>query len=211
MGSWLGAPMLEGPFLLVVGQFIPAQRSPTQESISAGHQSSTSPSQPASKIFKSQLLPSTPRSFQQVLSKIPSTIPSTTRPALVPTMRPSPILQPRNSPMVTSQQLQPVVSSSRRREDKFPQLFPSSQVFQKREHCLIRVTREEPNMENKGQDAVARLFRRVDRNIREVIEYANNRTIPGNASQEMAAKLFWYENELINDFKRTFDDLDRGS
>ncbi|MBW0479864.1 hypothetical protein O181_019579 [Austropuccinia psidii MF-1] len=78
---------------------------------SAGHHSSTSPSQSAAKRFQSQLVPSTPRNFQPVFSTIPSTIllhspsPSTSSPALVPTMRPSPIPQPRNSPMVTSQKL----------------------------------------------------------------------------------------------------------
>ncbi|MBW0545386.1 hypothetical protein O181_085101 [Austropuccinia psidii MF-1] len=98
---------------------------------SSGHQSSTSPSRPASKRFQSQVVPSTPRNFQPVLFTIPSSIPplspspSTSMPALVSTVRQSPIPQPRNSPMVTSQQLQPVASSSRRRED-FPLLFPAS-------------------------------------------------------------------------------------
>ncbi|MBW0467671.1 hypothetical protein O181_007386 [Austropuccinia psidii MF-1] len=60
---------------------------------SSGYHSSTSPSQPAAKIFKSQLVPSTPRNLQPVLSTIPprSPSPSTARPVLVPTMRTSPI------------------------------------------------------------------------------------------------------------------------
>ncbi|MBW0566626.1 hypothetical protein O181_106341 [Austropuccinia psidii MF-1] len=90
---------------------------------SAGHQYGTPPSQPSSKIFQSKIVPSTPRNFQPFLSTIPSPIPplstspSTARPSLVPIVKSSPIPQPRNSPMITSQQLQPVVSSIRRRED----------------------------------------------------------------------------------------------
>ncbi|MBW0499380.1 hypothetical protein O181_039095 [Austropuccinia psidii MF-1] len=142
---------------------------------SSGNQSSTSPSQPPGKRFQSQIIPSTPRNFQPVLSSIPSSIPlpspspSTARPSLVSTVRPS--------PMVPSQQLQPVASSSRRIEDLSPLPFPSAQVFQKKEHWPIWVTREDPNMENECQDSVARLFRR------EVIMYANYRTIPGTASE----------------------------
>ncbi|MBW0469498.1 hypothetical protein O181_009213 [Austropuccinia psidii MF-1] len=86
--------------------------------------------------FQSQLVSSTPRNFQPVLSTIPppSKSPCTARPALVSTVRPSPIPQSINSPIVTSQQLQPVASSSRRREDHSPLLFPAPQVFQKREN-----------------------------------------------------------------------------
>ncbi|MBW0561021.1 hypothetical protein O181_100736 [Austropuccinia psidii MF-1] len=68
---------------------------------SISHQYSTSPSQPPSRRFKSKVIPSTPRDFQQVLSTIPSSIPPpspnsyTARPALVSPMRQSPILQPR--------------------------------------------------------------------------------------------------------------------
>ncbi|MBW0553102.1 hypothetical protein O181_092817 [Austropuccinia psidii MF-1] len=122
-------------------------------------------------------------------------------------MRPSPIPQPRNSPMVTSQQLQPVASSSRRREDQLPFRFPATQVFEGREHWPIWVTREDPNMENEGKDSVARLFTRVDRNSREVIMYANDMTIPGTASEERAEEFAWYEDELINEFQRPFDEL----
>ncbi|MBW0541110.1 hypothetical protein O181_080825 [Austropuccinia psidii MF-1] len=142
---------------------------------SIGHHSRTSPSQPAAKIFQSQ-------------------------PVLVSPMRPSPIPQPRHSPMVTYQQLKPVSSSSRRREDQLPLPFPAAQLFQ-REHWPVQVTREDPNIENEGQDAVARLFRRVDRNSGEVSSYSNDRIIAGIASEEMAAKFIWYEYELINDFQ----------
>ncbi|MBW0464691.1 hypothetical protein O181_004406 [Austropuccinia psidii MF-1] len=69
-----------------------------------GHQSSTSPSEPPSKRFQSRLIPSTPRNFQPTLATIPTSLPpaspssSHTRPAIIPEVRPSPI--------VTSKQLQ---------------------------------------------------------------------------------------------------------
>ncbi|MBW0559833.1 hypothetical protein O181_099548, partial [Austropuccinia psidii MF-1] len=61
----------------------------------------------------------------------------------------------------------PVVSSIRRRDGLSPLLFPAAEVSQRRELWPIGVTREEPNMDSENQDAVARLFRRVDRNSRE--------------------------------------------
>ncbi|MBW0576639.1 hypothetical protein O181_116354 [Austropuccinia psidii MF-1] len=73
----------------------------------------------------------------------------------------------------------------------------------------IQVTIEDPNMANEGQDAVSRIFRGVDRNSREVIMYANDRTIPGTASEEMASKFAWWKDELINDFQQNIDDLGR--
>ncbi|MBW0544851.1 hypothetical protein O181_084566 [Austropuccinia psidii MF-1] len=182
---------------------------------SASQPSNTSPSQPPAKRFQSQVIPSTPRAFQPTLATIPTSIPpasknsSHTRPALNPAVRPNPIQQPRNSPIVTSQQLQPVASTSRRREELSPFPFPSSQVFQRRDQWPIRVTREDPNMVSDNQDALDRLFRRVDRYSREVIMYANDRTILGTDSEEMAAKFAWYEDELINDFQKTFDYLGR--
>ncbi|MBW0538433.1 hypothetical protein O181_078148 [Austropuccinia psidii MF-1] len=141
------------------------------------------------------------------LAAIPTSIPpasphsSHTRPALNPEVRPSPIQQP--------QQLQPVASTSRRREELSPLPFPATQVFQRRDSWPIRVTREEPKTASENQDAVARLFRRVDRNTREVIMYANDRTIPGTAFEEMAAKFAWYEDESINNFQKTLDHLGR--
>ncbi|MBW0480540.1 hypothetical protein O181_020255 [Austropuccinia psidii MF-1] len=102
--------------------------------------------------------------------------------------------------MVTSQQIQPLASSGRRREDHSPFLFTTTQVFHKRKHWPIGVTREDPNMANEGKDSVVRLFRRFDRNSSEVIMYANDRTIPGTASEEMAAKFAWYKGEFINHF-----------
>ncbi|MBW0593542.1 hypothetical protein O181_133257 [Austropuccinia psidii MF-1] len=182
---------------------------------SVGHPSSNSSAQPLANRFQSQVIPSTPRTFQPMLASIPSTIPppspttSHARPALNPAVRPSPVQPSRISPMTTSCQLQPEASSSRRRDGLSPLPFPAAQVFQRRDCWPIRVTREDPNAASENQDAVARLFRRVDRNSREVIMYANDRMIPGTASEEMAAKFAWYEDELINDFQRTFDDLGR--
>ncbi|MBW0521913.1 hypothetical protein O181_061628 [Austropuccinia psidii MF-1] len=110
---------------------------------------------------------------------------------------------------MTSQQRQQMASSSRRRDEFSPLPFLATQVFQRRDCWPIQVTREDPNVASETQEAVARFFRRVDRNSREVIMYANYRTIPGTASEEMAAKSAWYEDEFINDFQRTFDDLGR--
>ncbi|MBW0510585.1 hypothetical protein O181_050300 [Austropuccinia psidii MF-1] len=139
-------------------------------------------------------------------SKFPS---SHARPALNPATRPTPIQKPGNSPTLTSQQLQPVASSSRRRDGLSPLPFPAAQVFQSRDFWPIQATREYPNTASENQEAVARLFRRVVRNSREVIMYANDRTIPDTASEKIAAKFAWYEDELINDFQRTSDDFDR--
>ncbi|MBW0558855.1 hypothetical protein O181_098570 [Austropuccinia psidii MF-1] len=95
-----------------------------------GHQSSTCPSQPPAKRFQSRLIPSTPRNFQPTLATIPTSPSSShTRPAINSAVRPSPIQQSRASPIVTSKQLQPEVSSSRRREKLSPLPFPTSQVF----------------------------------------------------------------------------------
>ncbi|MBW0569543.1 hypothetical protein O181_109258 [Austropuccinia psidii MF-1] len=102
---------------------------------SAGRPTNTSPSQPPSKRFQIQLIPSTPRTSQPTLVTIPPASPNSshTRPALNPAVRPSPIQHPRNSPIVTSQQLQPVASTIRRREELSPLSFPGAQVFQCRD------------------------------------------------------------------------------
>ncbi|MBW0527498.1 hypothetical protein O181_067213 [Austropuccinia psidii MF-1] len=79
---------------------------------SAGHPSNTYPSQAPSKRFQSQVIPTTPRTFQPTLATIPTSIPppsphsSHTRPALNPEVRASPIQQSRNSPIVTCGQYQ---------------------------------------------------------------------------------------------------------
>ncbi|MBW0594044.1 hypothetical protein O181_133759, partial [Austropuccinia psidii MF-1] len=182
---------------------------------SVGHPSSNSSTQPLANRFQSQVIPSTPRTFQPILASIPTTIPPPSpstchaRPALNPAVRPSPVQKFRNSPITTSHQLPPVASSSRRRDGLSPFPFPAAQAFQRREHWPIWVTRKDPNAASENQEAVARLFRRVDRNSREVIMYANDRTIPGTASEEMAAIFAWSEDELINDFQKTFDELGR--
>ncbi|MBW0476508.1 hypothetical protein O181_016223 [Austropuccinia psidii MF-1] len=182
---------------------------------SVGHPSSNSSAQPLANRFQSQVIPSNPRTFQPVLASIPSTItpssPSTyhARTALNPAVRPSPSHKPRNSPITISQQLQTMASLSRRRDGLSPLPFPAAQVFQRKDHWPIQITREDPNVASENQEAVARFFRGVDRDSREVIMYANDRFILGTASEEMAAKFAWYEDELINDFQRTFDDLGR--
>ncbi|MBW0578481.1 hypothetical protein O181_118196 [Austropuccinia psidii MF-1] len=82
-----------------------------------GHPSSNSSTQPLSNRFQSQVIPSTPRTFQPILASILTTIPpsspstSHARPALNPEVGPSPVQQCRNSPITTSHKLQPVASS----------------------------------------------------------------------------------------------------
>ncbi|MBW0471071.1 hypothetical protein O181_010786 [Austropuccinia psidii MF-1] len=102
---------------------------------SAGHPVNSSPSHPPAKRLQSQIIHNTPRNFQHTLATIPpaSPNPSHTRPALNQAVRPSPIPQPRSSPMVTSQQPQPMASTSRRREELSPFPFPAAQVFQCRD------------------------------------------------------------------------------
>ncbi|MBW0584923.1 hypothetical protein O181_124638 [Austropuccinia psidii MF-1] len=91
---------------------------------SVGHPSSTSSSQPLANRFQSQVIPSTPRTFQPVLAYIPTTLPpdspspSHVRPALSQAVR--------SSPIITSKQLQPMASSSRRRDGLSPLSFPAA-------------------------------------------------------------------------------------
>ncbi|MBW0543291.1 hypothetical protein O181_083006 [Austropuccinia psidii MF-1] len=102
---------------------------------SAGHPSNTSPSQPPAKRLQSQVNPSIPRAFQPTLATIPPASPNSshTRPTLNPAVRPSPIQKLRNSPIVTSQKLQPVANTNRIREELSPLPFPATQVFQCRD------------------------------------------------------------------------------
>ncbi|MBW0461467.1 hypothetical protein O181_001182 [Austropuccinia psidii MF-1] len=139
----------------------------------------------------------------------PSPNPSTSRPSISSPMRPSPIAHPRPSPVLSSQKLKPVSRTNRRREVRLPLRFPDAQVFQIRECWPVRVSREDPNVGNEGQDDVARSFWRVYSNSGEEIMYGNDIMMPGTASEEMAAKFIWYEDELINDFQRSFDALGR--
>ncbi|MBW0555165.1 hypothetical protein O181_094880 [Austropuccinia psidii MF-1] len=110
---------------------------------SVGNPSRNSSAQPLANRFQSQVIPSTPRAFQPALASIPTTIPpsspstSHARPALNPAVRPSPSQKPRNSPITTSHQLQPVASSSRRRDGLSPFPFPAAQVFQRRDRWPI--------------------------------------------------------------------------
>ncbi|MBW0566285.1 hypothetical protein O181_106000 [Austropuccinia psidii MF-1] len=102
---------------------------------SVGHPSSNSSSQPLANRFQSQVIPSTPKTLQPALASIPTTLPpdspspSHSRPALNQAVRPSPIQQPRKSPITTCQQLQPMASSSRRRDGLSPLQFPAAQVL----------------------------------------------------------------------------------
>ncbi|MBW0556672.1 hypothetical protein O181_096387 [Austropuccinia psidii MF-1] len=117
-----------------------------------GHQSSTSPYQHPSKRFQSCLIPSTPRIVQPTSATIPNSLPlaspssSHTRPAMIPAVRPSPMQQSRASPIVSFQKLQPEATSSRRREELSPFLFPTAQVYQQRACWPIQVTKGDPNM-----------------------------------------------------------------
>ncbi|MBW0521461.1 hypothetical protein O181_061176 [Austropuccinia psidii MF-1] len=97
----------------------------------SGHQSSTLPSQPASKRSQSQVVPSTPRNFQPVLSPIPSTA----RPDFVSTVRPSPI--PPWSPPNNSN-MWPVSVEEEKTSLLFHFLPP--QYFSKGNLALVRLT-----------------------------------------------------------------------
>ncbi|MBW0549809.1 hypothetical protein O181_089524 [Austropuccinia psidii MF-1] len=108
---------------------------------------------------KVTFFPALPELSKKTLATLPTSLPpaspssSTARPAMIAAVRPSPI--------VTSQKLQPVSSSSRRREEPSPFPFPATQVFQQRESWPIRVTREAPNRASEKQGSVVRLFRGV--------------------------------------------------
>ncbi|MBW0544897.1 hypothetical protein O181_084612 [Austropuccinia psidii MF-1] len=99
------------------------------------HQSTTSSSQPLANRFHSHIIPSTPRTFQPTLSAIPTSLPpaspspSHARPAFNQAVR--------QSPITTSQHLQPMASGSRRRDGFSPLPFPAAQVFQRRDSWPI--------------------------------------------------------------------------
>ncbi|MBW0574009.1 hypothetical protein O181_113724 [Austropuccinia psidii MF-1] len=109
----------------------------------AGHPSNSSPSKPAAKRFQNQGIASTPRNFQPTLATIPTSIPPAsknschTRPALNTAVKPPPIHQSINSPIVNSQQLQPAASTSRRRDKLSLLPFPATQVLQHRDQWPI--------------------------------------------------------------------------
>ncbi|MBW0485887.1 hypothetical protein O181_025602 [Austropuccinia psidii MF-1] len=141
----------------------------------------SSPTYPPAQRFHSQVIPSTQRNEQPVLSPIPSSIPSpspnpsTVRPALASPLRPSPITHPRPSAMITSHQLQPVINISIRNKDRLPLPFTAAQVSHRIEYWPFRATREDSKVVDQGEYSVASLFRRIERNSREVIMYANDR------------------------------------
>ncbi|MBW0551452.1 hypothetical protein O181_091167 [Austropuccinia psidii MF-1] len=130
-----------------------------------GNPSSTSRTQPPVKDFHSQIITSTPRSFQYIFSTVPSSVPpsfpnlSTTMPSPVSPIRQSLIPQPRPSEVLNSQKFQTVARASRRGKYWLPLPFPASEEFQRRDLWPIRVTREYPNVVKKGKDAVARCHR----------------------------------------------------
>ncbi|MBW0491901.1 hypothetical protein O181_031616 [Austropuccinia psidii MF-1] len=105
-----------------------------------GHQSSTSSSQPLANRFPSHIIPSAPQTFQPTLPAIPTSLlaaspsPPNSSPAFNQAVRQSPIQKPRSSPITIFQHLQPMASSSRRRDVFSPLPFPAAQVFQRRAH-----------------------------------------------------------------------------
>ncbi|MBW0585838.1 hypothetical protein O181_125553, partial [Austropuccinia psidii MF-1] len=106
-----------------------------------GHPSSNSSAQPLANRFQSQVIPSTPRTFQQVLASVPCSASTThARPSLNPEVRLSPSQKPRNSPITTSQQLQCMASSSRRRDGLSSLVFPATQVFKQETVGLSELT-----------------------------------------------------------------------
>ncbi|MBW0560238.1 hypothetical protein O181_099953 [Austropuccinia psidii MF-1] len=215
----VGGPIPAGGRPIYSSSEVPISRINPDGAVKRIRRSADSPPDPdaeaSDRRFHSHIIPGTPRTFQPTLASITTCLPpaspspSHARLALNQEVRQSPIQQPRNSLITTSQHLKPMASSRRRRDRSSPLPFPAAHVFQRRDCWPIRVTREDPNVASENQDAVARLFRRVDRNSREVIMYANDRTIPATASEDVAPNFSWYEDELINDFQRTFYDLGR--
>ncbi|MBW0573602.1 hypothetical protein O181_113317 [Austropuccinia psidii MF-1] len=133
----VGGPIPFGGRPIYFSSEVPISRINTEGVVKRIRRISDSPTDPDAEI------PSTPRTFQPVLASIPTTItpssPSAShaRPALNPEVRPSPSQKPRNSPITTSQQLQPVASYSRRRDGLSPLPFPAAQVFQRRDSWPI--------------------------------------------------------------------------
>ncbi|MBW0486446.1 hypothetical protein O181_026161 [Austropuccinia psidii MF-1] len=150
-----------------------------------------------------------PASLSSLQSSFPPASPRTftSRHILTSKMGSSPVPQPTMSPALTSHQLQAVASTSQRRKYHSPLPFHTAQVFENWEHWPIRVTRADPNVVNNSQDSVEILFKRVDRNSRVVNVHSNDMMVPINASEEISAKFSWHEDELINEFQRTFDEI----
>ncbi|MBW0542318.1 hypothetical protein O181_082033 [Austropuccinia psidii MF-1] len=74
--------------------------------------------EPLANRFQSHIILSTPKTFQPTLATVPTSLPtnsissSYSSPTLTQPVRPSPIQQPRNSPIITPQQLQPIVTGT---------------------------------------------------------------------------------------------------
>ncbi|MBW0579523.1 hypothetical protein O181_119238 [Austropuccinia psidii MF-1] len=97
---------------------VPISRINTEGVVKSIRRIADSPADPDSEgSDELDVIPSTPRTFQPVLSSIPTSLPSASpatfyaRPSLNQAARPSPIQQPRDSPITISQKLQPMASS----------------------------------------------------------------------------------------------------
>ncbi|MBW0494569.1 hypothetical protein O181_034284 [Austropuccinia psidii MF-1] len=83
-----------------------------------GHKPSSPSSQSLANRLQIHIIPSTPRTFHPTLAIVPTSLPPTSIscshaiPALTQAVRPSHIQQPRNSPIITPQQLQPIVTGA---------------------------------------------------------------------------------------------------
>ncbi|MBW0591609.1 hypothetical protein O181_131324 [Austropuccinia psidii MF-1] len=110
--------------------------------------------------------------------------------------------------MPPSSNLKPVASTpNRSRVERSPLPLPDAEVPSRIENYPVRVTREDPNVVTEPQDSLERLFRRVDRNSREIVAYLNDRIIPEAASEEIDSRYVWYEDELINELQRNFNEM----
>ncbi|MBW0550186.1 hypothetical protein O181_089901 [Austropuccinia psidii MF-1] len=118
---------------------VPISRINTEGVVKRIRSIADSPTDPDAEDSKAKLFPVLPELSN--LSLLPFLLPFQllhqvlyhSRPAFNQAVRPSPS-QP---PITTSQQLQPMASSSRRRDGLSPLPFPASQVFQRRDHSPI--------------------------------------------------------------------------
>ncbi|MBW0564208.1 hypothetical protein O181_103923 [Austropuccinia psidii MF-1] len=117
-----------------------------------------------SPVLTSHLLQPVASTSQGIPYSVPPPPPksSTAIPILASPMKPSPIPQPKPSPVLTSHLLHHVASTSQGSENWSALLFSAAQIFQNHGFWPIRVTREDPTVVNEGQYAVTRFFRRVD-------------------------------------------------
>ncbi|MBW0472820.1 hypothetical protein O181_012535 [Austropuccinia psidii MF-1] len=119
----VGGPILISGGPIYSSSEVPSSRINTEGLVKKIRQISDPSTNPDGEEIPKSSSTQYPQKFTTSLSTIPSSIPppspspSTARHALVSTVRPSPIPQPKNLPTITIQQHQPVSSSSRRRED----------------------------------------------------------------------------------------------